>query len=150
MGGEFFPRIIQALEPADPLPKQLIIIYSNQANLQYAQTTANQLSNQLNLEYQLVSGLTPNQLTLSDDYLNLVFITDPNLITAEMLKALNQPHTLSFAPFIGSVARGVDVGLVVKAGIRPQLNTAKIAKRHWAFRPFFNSIASHYPTQEAP
>ncbi|AHF02128.1 hypothetical protein THIAE_10475 [Thiomicrospira aerophila AL3] len=147
VGGEFFPRIVQALVPNNSKPYRLVIVYSNQANLQLAEQMASNLSNQLNLSYQLMPGLQPSQLHFDEQYDYLVFITDPDLIKPELLGVLNQRNILSFSPFVGSVAKGVDVGLIVRASIRPQINQNQILHRDWRFRPFFNSIADFYSAQ---
>lgn len=150
VGGEFFPRIVQALVPNETRTFQLVVIYSNQTNQQLAQPIARNLSTQLNLPYQLMSGLQPTQIRFDQSSQYFVFITDPTLITPELVSVINQPHVLSFAPFVGSVPKGIDVGLVVKASVRPQLNSNQILTKDWAFRPFFNSIADHYPVQGQP
>ncbi len=150
VGGEFFPRIVQAIAPNDKATYQLIVLYSTQNNKQLAQPIAKNLSAQLNLPYTLVSGLEPYQLIFDASQLHLIFITDPALINSALIEIINQPNTLSFSPFIGSVPLGLDVGLVVKATIRPQLNRNQITNKNWAFRPFFNTIADQYPPQEQP
>lgn len=150
VGGEFFPRIVQALTPDEQATYQLVVIYSSQSNKQLAQPIAKHLSDQLNFPYTLVSGLDPTQLTFDKNHQYLIFLADPALINSALVDAVNQPNTLSFSPFIGSVPLGFDVGLVVKASIRPQLNRDHIANKNWTFRPFFKTIADQYPPQEKP
>jgi hypothetical protein len=144
VGAEFFPRITHAILLNKPADARLMLIYSDQANKQQAERIAQSLNQKLNLPYQLHSGLAPLLFESDSRYYYFVFITDPAIITPELMRALDQPNTMTFAPFNRSVEQGIDVGLHIQAIIRPKINVAQLAKKTWSFRPFFSDIAEHY------
>lgn len=148
VGSEFFPRIMQSLEQQDQLTTRYVMLYSDSINKQLAESMTEYMDQKLTLTYRFQSGLDPQMLTFNQNYRYVIFITDPNLITPELIERLNQPHLLSFAPFIGSVPKGIDVGLHVQSTIRPFINSRQLAQKTWAFRPFFNAIVIHYLPEE--
>lgn len=148
VGGEFFPRIMQSLVHQNLRAERYVMLYSDAINKQLAESMTEYMDQKLKLSYEFQAGLDPQALGFDQNYRYVIFITDPDLITPELVERLNQPHLLSFAPFIGSVPKGIDVGLHVESTVKPLINTKQLAQKTWAFRPFFNRIAEHYLDEE--